>query len=261
MAKASYKYVYGKTTADISVSEGVAPSAYFLPDDSLPTLWTHSPEDMRYEVVIPKGTILALSATQDGGSVPVMRPCTKAAKPVGVAQFHCFRPFDKGTSQAVGWIRDGYIKYPYVPDILCPGDVNDGGSPAVVKNDHISPGDYVMSDALGRFTKWVGYDSDHSYGYPEWAIVGQVIDIQKFGVTYDTQLMEYLMWPLNVMGDEMKARLNALTEDRPFLATSDYVAMFETGVDSHPYKGKLGIDDSLDRYGAQGVITIALEIR
>jgi len=34
MTKASYKYVYGKTTADISVSEGIAPSAYFLPDEN-----------------------------------------------------------------------------------------------------------------------------------------------------------------------------------------------------------------------------------
>jgi hypothetical protein len=265
MTKASYKYVYTKTSADFSISEGIAPSTYFLPDDSLPTLWVHSPEDMRYEVVIPKGTILAIKADPDGGSLPVFMPCTASAKPVGVAQFHCFRPFDKGTSQAVGWIRRGYMKYPYIPDVLCPGDIDDGSSPVAVLNDSIKPGDYVMSDALGRFTKWVGYDADHSVGYPDWARVGQVIDIQKFGVApsiggYDTQLMEYMTWPLDRVSQDFKDKMNTLTEDRPFLATADYTAMFETGVDSHPFANMRGIDDALDRYGAQGMITIALTL-
>lgn len=259
MTQASYKYVYGKTTGDISVSEGIAPSTYFLADEELSTLWYHSPEDMRYEVLIPKGTILALSATADGATTPVFRPCTTAAHPVGVAQYHCFRPFDKGTSQGVGWIRRGYIKIPYIPDVITPGDIDDGGSPATTLNDSLSPGDYVMSDDLGRFTKWVEYDATHeAYGYSPTKIVGQVIDIQKFGVTYDTQLMEYLTWPLNQLGDDFKEKLNALTEDEPFLATEDWEAMFQTGISTHPFEDTLGIDDSLDTYGAQGMVTIAL---
>lgn len=255
MTKASYKYVYGKTTADISVSEGIAPATYFLPDEKLPTLWTHSPEDMRYEVLIPKGTILTLyTATADGGSVPVFRPCTSTGKPVGIAQYHLFRPFDKGTSQGAGWIRRGYIKYPYIPAVLTPGDIDDGDSPAEVLNDSIAPGDYVMSDDLGRFTKWVEWDAARAYGYSPTKIVGQVIDIQKFGVTYDTQLLQYLKFKT----DDFQDRLNVLTEDQPFLATDDYVAMFETGILQSPYGDMAGIDDALDRYGAQGVVTIAL---
>lgn len=253
MAKASYKYVYGKTTGDISVSEGIAPATYFLPDHNLNTLWIHSPEDMRYEVIIPKGTILALSATADGGSVPVFRPCTASAHPVGVAQFHGFRPFDKGTSPAMGWIRKGYIKVPYIPDVIAPGDDDGGQSPSVILNGSVSPGDYVKSDALGRFTKWVTTDAD-------WKRVGQIIDIQKFGVTYDTQLMEYLTWPLDRISQDFKDKLNHLTEDEPFLSTADWTAMFVTGIDSHPFKNLAGIEDNLDTYGAQGVVTIAIDL-
>jgi len=259
MTKASYKYVYGKTTADISVSEGIAPSAYFLPDENLPTLWTHSEQDMRYEVLIPKGTILALSAIGNGGSVPVFTICDQTENPVGVAQYHCFRPFDKGTSQGVGWIRRGYIKYPYIPAVLCPGD----SSPAN-PNSFVEPGDYVMSDARGRFTKWVEWDADLANGFSTTKIVGQVIDVQKFGVTYDTQLMEYLTWPTSHHEDDFE-KLNTLTEEAPFLATADYDAMYETAVDPSTGEGgaveeefQYGIDDALDRYGAQGMITIAL---
>jgi hypothetical protein len=259
MTKASYKYVYGKTTADISVSEGIAPSTYFLPDESLPTLWTHSVDDMRYEVLIPKGTILSLSATVNGGSTPIFTICNTTENPVGVAQYHCFRPFDKGTSQGVGWIRRGYIKYPYIPAVLTPGT----GSPAPA-DSWVAPGDYVMSDALGRFTKWVEWDASQANGYSPTKIVGQIIDVQKFGVTYDTQLMEYLKWPISNHEDDFD-NLNALTEARPFLATADYTAMYETGIDASTGQGgvvdadhQVGIDDALDRFGAQGMITIAL---
>lgn len=263
MARASYKYVWGKSTADISVSEGIAPSTYFLPDHwSLSTLWYHSPEDPRYEVLIPKGTILTLialdsdgSQADDGTGTPYFRPCTSTGKPVGVAQYHLFRPFDKGTSQGAGWIRFGYIKYPFIPAVLTPGDIDDDGSPATVLNDSIGPGDYVMSDDLGRFTKWVEQDATHAaYGYPDWARMGQVIDIQKFGVTYETQLMEYLKFKT----DDFQDTLNTLTQDQPYLASAAYEAMFETGVTTSPYDGLAGIDDALDRYGAQGVVTIAL---
>jgi hypothetical protein len=114
-----------------------------------------------------------------------------------------------------------------------------------------------MSDDLGRFTKWNEFDATHdAYGYSTTKIVGQVIDVQKFGVTYDTQLMEFLKYST----DEFQDDFNALTEARPFLATSSYVTMFETGVTASSIAAgyKLGIDDALDRYGAEGMITIAL---
>jgi hypothetical protein len=251
MAKASYKKVYGKTTADIMVSEGIAPATYFFPDDSLPTLWYHSFEDQRYEVLIPKGTILALKVDgADGAYTPVFTICDMTANPVGVAQYHLFRPFDKGTSQGAGWIRRGYIKYPYIPSVLDPYTAT------------VSPGDYVRSDHLGRFCKWAEFNAAHSLGSATTKIVGQIIDIQKFGVTFDTQLMEYLTWPHSHYEDDFAGKLNTLTQDRPgVLATADYVAMYETGVTTSPMlntEAGEGIDDALDRYGSQGMVTIAL---
>ena len=259
MTKASWRYVYGKSTGDIMVSEGIAPSTYFLPDETLPTLWYDHDDDLRYEVILPKGTILTLyTSSADGEATPCFRYCTKTGKPVGIAQYHLYREFDKGTSQGAGWIRRGYIKYPFIPSVLTPGDIfGAGGSPADCENDTIEPGDYVMSDDLGRFTKWVEWDATHAaYGYSTTKIVGQVIDIQKFGVTYNTQHMEFLKYST----DEFQDSFNTLTEDQPFLASSDYVAMFETGVTASTIDDadKLGIDDALDRYGAQGMVTIAL---
>jgi hypothetical protein len=245
MTKASYRHVYGKTTGDIFISDGIAPSAYFLPDETLPTLWYHSADDVRYEVLIPKGTIVTTyTESADGGSVPSLRYCTTAGYPIGVAQYHLFRPFDKGTSQGAGWIRRGYIKYPFIPAILTPGLVS---SPVDETTDSIKPSDFVKSDDLGRFTFWKeGTDSPMK-------VVGQVIDIQKFGVTYDTQLMEFLKFET----DLFQGKFNTLTAERPYLASADYVTMFETGI-TNTYADEPGIDDALDRFGAQGMITIAL---
>lgn len=257
---APHKFVFGKTGTDIIHSEGVAPSVFFFADDDLPTLWRDHTEtgDPRWEILIPIGTILTLK--QDSQKKPVFRPCTKTGKPVGVAQYHCYRPFDKGTSQAVGFITHATIKIPYVPAVMTPGDVFDDSSPSGCQNDTLAVGDYVMSDALGRFTKWVGHDADHSYGYPTWAIVGQVLDIQKFGETYDTQLMQYMTWPLTRMGADFAAKLNVLTEELPYLHTDDYHTMFTNGISSSPYKNLAGIDDALDQYGSQGMLIIQLKL-
>jgi len=256
---ASHKLVYGKTTGGLTVSKDEAPSTYFLPDPGLPTLWTWSEDDRRYEVVLPKGCILALTVDDDGdgATVPVLTYCTQEDNPIGVAQYHLFRPFDKGTSQGAGWIRRGYLKYPFIPDVLTPGTIDDGASPPVVFNDHIKPGDYVMSDDYGRMTKWVSeIDVDTGEGfYPE-KIVGQVIDIQAFGATYDTKLLEWLRFPT----EDFQDKLHTLTEERPFLYTDDYVAMFETGVTASTEGDMQGIDDALDRYGALGMVTIVLKL-
>lgn len=255
MALQSYKWVGGKTRADIMVSEGIAPATYFLPDDSLPDLWTWSYDDPRYKVIIPKGCILSLTATADGATTPKFKICDADDNPVGVAQYDIMRPFDKGTSQGVGWIRRGYIKYPYIPEILTP-NVGDSPLPA---DGYILPGDYVRSDALGRFTKWLEWDGAHENGYSPTKIVGQVIDIQKFGVTFDTQLMEYMKFKTEDFQDQINAiTADANTAGRPNLATADYIAMFETGISDNTHKGTLGVDDVLDQYGAQGMITIAL---
>ena len=255
-------YVYGKTTGGLTVSEGDAPSTYFLPDPSLPTLFYWDDADLRKEVLLPKGCVLTLTASADGASTPYVTYCTTSTRPIGIAQYHLLRPFDKGTSQGAGWIRKGYLKYPFVPDILTPGDLLGSGTPATIGNDTIIPTDYVMSDDLGRLTKWVEWDDSHDNGYSSTQIVGQVIDIQKFGVTYDTQNLEYRKYAT----EEFQDTFHTLTADdeaagRPFLATDDYIAMFETDVSTNDYLGQTGIDDALDRYGAQGMITVVLMLQ
>ena len=263
MAYAPSVYVYGKSTGGLTISEGDAPATYFLPDPTLPTLWYWDDDDLRKEVLLPKGCVLTLTDVEDGASVPYVTYCTKSTQPIGIAQYHLLRPFDKGTSQGVGWIRKGYLKYPFVPGYLIPGDIDDGGSPAVVFNDAIHPTDYVMSDAMGRLTKWVEWDTTHAaYGYSTTKIVGQVIDVQKFGVTYDTQNLEYLKYETEEFQEDFHTLVSAATTaGRPFGATADYIAMFETGAGANTYAGELGIDDALDRYASQGMITVVLMLQ
>jgi len=66
MSLAKFRKVHSKTGAGrFVVSEGVAPSAYLLPHPGLPT-WYLDSEDDRFEIVIPKGTILSVVADSNG---------------------------------------------------------------------------------------------------------------------------------------------------------------------------------------------------
>ena len=65
MSLAKFRKVGTKTGAGrFVVSEGIAPSAYILPSVGLPT-WYADSEDDRFEIVIPKGTILSVKVDKE----------------------------------------------------------------------------------------------------------------------------------------------------------------------------------------------------
>jgi len=66
MSLAKFRKVGTKTGAGrFVVSQGIAPAAYLLTHPGLPT-WYSDSEDDRFEVVIPKGTILSVVADSNG---------------------------------------------------------------------------------------------------------------------------------------------------------------------------------------------------
>ena len=72
MSLAKFRKVYAKTGAGrFVVSEGIAPAAYLLPAAGLPT-WYLDSEDDRFEIVIPKGTILSVVANATTGDAEVV---------------------------------------------------------------------------------------------------------------------------------------------------------------------------------------------
>jgi hypothetical protein len=151
MSLAKFRKVGTKTGAGrFVVSPGIAPAAYILPSVGLPT-WYLDSEDDRFEIVIPKGTILSVvaDANDDARMVPAngtgssvtwgdtisgWDPLDGATPsyssgatdtvsvgaysvPIGCAQYDLYRPFDKGTSQGAGFITHGYVEYPMVTAI------------------------------------------------------------------------------------------------------------------------------------------------
>lgn len=206
MALSKFRKVYGKSgSGRFVVSEGVAPSTYILPSVALPTLYADS-EDDRFEIVIPKGCILSVVADASGdsrfvpangtasafvwgdgqavnqqtGATPASGSGTNtdtvsvAAKsiPVGCAQFDAYRPFDKGTSQAVSWIKQGYVEWPLVQGV----------------NADLAVGDLVRSDFMGRPVKMTP-------GTDQQLQVGKVIEIEKFATNFDDGLLSYMQLP------------------------------------------------------------------
>lgn len=250
MALAKFRKVYGKNgSGRFVVSEGIAPSTYLLPHPGLPTLYTDL-EDDRFEIVITKGTILAVVPDSNGdsrvvpdngtsninqaygdvdtfnfetGATPTdvtgdVDTVTVPARsvPIGCAQYDLYRPFDKGTSQGAGWITHGFVEWPMVNGL----------------NTNLLPGDLVRSDSFGRpvlFTK----GTDHHY-----LQVGKVIEVEKFATNFDDGLLSYMVLPSD------PGALKTVYE------------LTKLGF----YKGKLGIRANLDVASAMGAFRVNLTL-
>lgn len=214
MSLAQFRKVHSKNgSGRFVVSEGIAPSAYLLPDVGLPT-WYNDIEDDRFEIVIPKGTILSViqdsnddsrivpangttsaQVWEDNDPIDLELPATPgdaadevdtvsvAARsvPVGCAQYDLYRPFDKGTSQGAGWITHGYVEWPIVDGV----------------NGTVTPGDVVMSDHMGRpVPQAISDHGDNSElsNYPYLA-VGKVVEVELFATNFDDGLLSYMQLP------------------------------------------------------------------
>ena len=252
MSLAKFRKVHSKTgSGRFVVSEGVAPSAYLLPDQGLPT-WYFDSEDDRFEIVITKGTILSVIADANGdarvvpangtgssqswgdtmsgwdpldGATPSTTTgstdsVTVAARsvPVGVAQYDLYRPFDKGTSQGAGFITHGYVEYPMVDGI----------------NANVTVGSLIRADHMGRP---VAFATADAADYP-WLQVGKVIEVEKFATNFDDGLLSYMQLP----------------SDPGALKT-----VFEL-TRAGTYSGKLGIRSNLDVHNVIGAFRVNLTL-
>jgi hypothetical protein len=252
MSLAKFRKVHSKTGAGrFVVSEGVAPSAYLLPDQGLPT-WYYDSEDDRFEIVVTKGTILSVVADSNGDAriVPANGSGTQtdwgdtmdgwdpldgatpstttgstdtvsvAARsiPIGVAQYDLYRPFDKGTSQGAGFITHGYVEYPMVDQL----------------NQDVTVGSLIAPDHMGRP---VALSTSDAASYP-WLQVGKVIEVEKFATNFDDGLLSYMQLP----------------SDPGALKT-----VYEL-TRSGAYSGKLGIRSNLDVHNVIGAFRVNLTL-
>ena len=208
MSLAKFRKVGTKTGAGrFVVSEGIAPSAYILPSVALPT-WYADSEDDRFEIVIPKGTILSVVTDASGdsrfvpangsgssitwgdtisgwnplaGATPVAaasgdtQAVAARSVPIVCAQYDLYRPFDKGTSQGAGFIVRGYVEYPMVTNV----------------NADLAAGDLVAADFMGRPRLLSQADAA---SYPH-LTVGKVIEVEKFATNFDDGLLSYMQLP------------------------------------------------------------------
>lgn len=252
MSLAKFRKVYAKTGAGrFLVSEGIAPSAYLLTNPALPT-WYYDSEDNRFEIVIPKGTILSVvanasgdativpangssSAVTWGDTVSTWDPLAGATPdyssgatdtvevaarslPIGCAQYDLYRPFDKGTSQGAGFIARGYVEYPMVQGI----------------NSNVTVGSMIAPDHMGRPRLLSTGDAGT---YP-WLMVGKVIEVEKFATNFDDGLLSYMQLP----------------SDPGALKT-----VFEL-TQAGPFSGKLGIRSNLDVNNVIGAFRVNLTL-
>lgn len=258
MSLAKFRKVGNKTgSGRFVVSEGIAPATYLLPHPGLPTQYKDD-EDDRFEIVIPKGTILSVVADANGDSriVPANGSAsdqtwgdadtvnaetgatpgnvsgdvdtvtvTAYSTPIGCAQFDLYRPFDKGTSQGAGWITRGYVEWPIVQ----------------VVNDTVAVGDLIRADHMGRpvvaATQAAAPGGNNTYvsNYPH-QIVGRVVEIEKFATNFDDGLLSYMQLP----------------SDPGALKT-----VYEL-TKSGTYSGKLGIRANLDVSYVLGAMRVSL---
>lgn len=194
MSRALYRKVYGKNgSGRFVVSEGIAPAVYDYAHPALPTLWTDI-EDDRFEITIPQGTILSVVEDEDGNTLFVPANGTGVAQsyddgaatpdeveveaysvPVGAATQHALRPFDKGTSYAVSWVRESFVEWPAVDGL----------------NDDVKPGNLVRADAIGRPVKC---SKAEAAANPH-VVVGRVIEADEFGTNFDDGLLSYMVLP------------------------------------------------------------------
>jgi hypothetical protein len=252
MSLAKFRKVYAKTGAGrFVVSEGIAPSAYLLTNPALPT-WYFDAEDDRFEIVIPKGTILSVVADSNGDATVVpangtgssvtwgdtmsgwdpldgATPSTTSGSedtvavaarsiPIGCAQYDLYRPFDKGTSQGAGFITHGYVEYPMVDGL----------------NNDVTVGSLIAPDHMGRPRALSAGDAGT---YP-WLQVGKVIEVEKFATNFDDGLLSYMQLP----------------SDPGALKT-----VFEL-TRAGSFSGKLGIRSNLDVHNVIGAFRVNLTL-
>ena len=251
MSLAKFRKVGTKTgSGRFVVSEGIAPAAYLLPSQGLPTWYTDS-EDDRFEIVIPKGTILSVVANASGDAMVVPAngsgssvtwgdtisgwdPLAGAtpnvtrsgdtvtvgslSNPIGVAQYDLYRPFDKGTSQGAGFITHGYVEYPMVTAV----------------NDDVTVGSLIRADHMGRPVNL----TTTLCGTNPYLQVGKVIEVEKFATNFDDGLLSYMQLP----------------SDPGALKT-----VFEL-TRSGAYSGKLGIRSNLDVTNVIGAFRVNLTL-
>ena len=252
MSLAKFRKVHAKTGAGrFVVSEGIAPAAYLLPHPGLPT-WYLDSEDDRFEIVLPKGTILSVVADANGDARVVPANGSASAVtwgdamsgwdpldgatpnstsgstdtvqveirsiPVGCAQYDLYRPFDKGTSQGAGFITHGYVEYPMVDGV----------------NADVTVGSLVKADHMGRP---VALSKSDAGSYP-WLQVGKVVEVEKFATNFDDGLLSYMQLP----------------SDPGALKT-----VFEL-TRSGTYSGKLGIRANLDVNNVIGAFRVNLTL-
>lgn len=256
MSLAKFRKVHSKTgSGRFVVSEGVAPAAYLLPHPGLPT-WYLDSEDDRFEVVIPKGTILSVVADSNGDARVVPANGTASSKswgdtmagwdpldgatpsstsgstdtvtvaarsiPIGCAQYDLYRPFDKGTSQGAGFITHGYVEYPMVAGI----------------NDDVTVGSLVRSDSMGRPVAAAAADFFNSNAAYSYLQVGKVVEVEKFATNFDDGLLSYMQLP----------------SDPGALKTVYELTRAGT------YSGKLGIRANLDVNNVLGAFRVNLTL-
>jgi hypothetical protein len=257
MSLAKFRKVGTKTGAGrFVVSEGIAPAAYLLPHPGLPT-WYLDSEDDRFEIVIPKGTILSVVADANGdarivpangtgssqaygdnmptswdpldGATPAYSSgatdtVTVAARsvPIGVAQYDLYRPFDKGTSQGAGFITHGYVEYPMVSGI----------------NNTVTVGSVVRSDNMGRPVLAAAANFLNGSDVYSYLQVGKVVEVEKFATNFDDGLLSYMQLP----------------SDPGALKT-----VFEL-TRSGTFSGKLGIRSNLDVNNVIGAFRVNLTL-
>ncbi len=249
MSLAKFRKVGHKTgSGRFVVSEGIAPATYLLPHVALPTLYTDD-EDDRFEIVIPKGTILSVvkdanddsrivpangtASTQAWGDADTVNLETGATPtnnsgdtdtvtvpaktvPIGCAQYDLYRPFDRGISQGAGWIVRGFVEWPMVQGV----------------NADLVPGDIVRADHMGRPVKFTKGSNEH------YLAVGTVIEVEYFATNFDDGLLSYMQLPSDP---------GALKE------------VYEL-TKSGPYQGKLGIRANLDTANVVGAIRVSLTL-
>ena len=257
MGLAKFRKVGTKTGAGrFVVSEGIAPAAYLLPHPGLPT-WYLDSEDDRFEIVIPKGTILSVVADANGdarivpangtgssqaygdnmpaswdpldGATPAYSSgatdtVTVAARsvPIGVAQYDLYRPFDKGTSQGAGFITHGYVEYPMVTGI----------------NNTVTVGSVVRSDHMGRPVLAAAANFLSGSDVYSYLQVGKVVEVEQFATNFDDGLLSYMQLP----------------SDPGALKT-----VFEL-TRSGTFSGKLGIRSNLDVNNVIGAFRVNLTL-
>lgn len=266
MATAKFRQIYGKNgQGRFIVSEGIAPSTYLLPHPGLPTLY-YDIEDYRFEIVIPKGTLLSVVVDSNGDSRVVPANGTTSNFVWGDGQLNgTYTIWGSSTWQTTGAtpasgsgtnVDTVTVNARSVPigaaqtDLLRPFDkgTSQGASwitRAFVEwplvngvNADLVPGDLIRSDNMGRPVKCLTselYNSSNVYHYLN---VGRVVETEKFATNFDDGLLSYMQLPSDPGG------------------LKDVYALTKTG----PYNGKLGIRANLDVANVVGAARVELSI-